>query len=247
MVANEPSSLPAYSSIYSGTLNISDSGQLGSTTIWQAGLAAKSGFFSESASPQFIRQVVETWSLDPIVVPEKLEAMRAACQWMIYGPEMLSPHDMSLLADPDHDPSPGRHFGVQEQLARLPRGWIHHGKFSEMPWHICYKGHYHGTWVWVMPDGLDSLANFAVVIQNIARVNSNSLTLRPVPPNPGFLTFLTSDWVSPSGQRFMVQATVSVDVDRNLLPDTPYYAAREDDVGTESSLRSQISAAGTSP
>jgi hypothetical protein len=247
MVANEPSALPAYSSIFSGTLNVTDAAQLGSTTIWQAGLANKSGFFSEGLAPQLSRTVIQNWSLDPILVPEKLEAMRAACQWIIYGSGMISLHDMSLLADPDRDPSPGRHFNVQTRLEQMPLGWIHRGNLEDVPLRAMYKAHYKTAWVWVMPEGMNGLTDFTLIMQDIARVQSNSPTLFAVPPGTSFFAFQTSDWISPAGKRFYVQAIVSVDINGNLISDLPYFPMRTDDVGSESSLRSQINAAGITP
>ena len=160
MIANDPSALPAYSSIFAGTASVTDMGQFTSTTVWQhlKDVAVQNGFGSEAINPQISRAVLENWSLDPIVVPEKLEAMRAACQWMIYGPEMLSSLDHSLLASPDVDPSPGRHFGVEKQLAQLPPGWLGCGKRKDVPRGACYRAHCGHTWVWVMPEGTEALA-----------------------------------------------------------------------------------------
>jgi hypothetical protein len=244
MVAHDPSSLPAYTSIYSGAATINDSEQLMSATAWahQKGMMAQNGFFSQAVSPQLMRMATDNWSLDPIVVPEKLEALRAACQWAVYGPEMISPSDMHLLTDPDLDPTFGRHFAVQDRLARLRPGWLQRGTILEVPRQVAYKAHYRGTWVWVMCDDLESLSNIALVFQDIARVNSNSTTLFPAAPQPAPLTFKTSNWLSPDRQPFSVYATVSVDLSKNVTSDIPYYPVRIDTVGTDPTLRSIISA-----
>jgi hypothetical protein len=98
LIANNPSALPAYTSIYSGTASVQDQGQFGSTTTWPR------GFNSEALNPQLNRQILQNWALDPIIHPEKLEAMRAACRWVIGGPEQLDEEAMSLLIRPEDAP-----------------------------------------------------------------------------------------------------------------------------------------------
>jgi hypothetical protein len=240
-VAHDPAALPSYASIYSGAATINDSAQLMSSTVWNH-MKGVSGFSTESVNPQIMRSATENWSLDPIVVPEKIEALRSVCQWAVYGPEMVSPNDMHLLTDPDVDPTFGRHFNVQDRLARLRPGWLHRGPLQEVPRHVAYKAHCRGTWVWVMPDDLDNLSNIALVFQDIARVNSNSPTLFPALPQPSWLTFATSTWLSPQGQPFNVYATVNVDLAENVISDVPYFPVRIDTVGVDSTLRSIINA-----
>jgi len=243
MVAHDPSALPAYASIYSGATGITDSATLGSTTSWAhlVGAGAQNGFASESTNPSLMRTAVDNWTLDPIVVPEKLEALRSACQWAVYGPETISPTDVHLLTNPDQDPTFGRHFDVQARLARLRPGWLHKSRcFEEVPLRAAYRAHYRGIWVWVMPDDLESLSILALVFQDIARVNSNSPTLFPTPPNPSPLLFTTANWISPDGQPFNVQALVNVDIRKNVISDVAYYPARIDNVASDPTLRSII-------
>jgi hypothetical protein len=250
MVASDPMALPAYSSIFAGSAQITDAGQLTSTTLWQhaVGAGSQNGFGSETLNAQVSRQVVENWTLDPIVVPEKLEAMRAACRWLIYGPDRLTPEDVALLASPLEDHSPGRHFGVAERLGRLPAGWLHVGRRKEAPAHACYKAHCGHTWVWVDADGTEGLADFTLVIQDIARVNINSPTLFYPLPLPSPLRFRTwPDYTAPDGRAFTVTATVAVAPDGRLVPDQPYYRWRADNVGADAHLRSIINASGATP
>jgi len=248
MVARDPSALPAYASIYAGSVTVSDTAQLTSTTGWAhlVGLGAQNGFASELATPQVMRQIVDGWTLDPIVVPEKIEALRAVCQWAVYGPETIAPKDMHLLADPDIDQTFGRHFKVQDQLARTRPGWLHRGTFEEVPRCAAYKAHYRATWVWVMPDDLDNLSIITLVFQDIARVNSNSPTLYATLPTASPLIFYTSNWTSPDGQPFMVLAQVSVDLRNNVISDAPYFPLRVDNVTSDPTLRAIISA-GSNP
>jgi hypothetical protein len=133
MVARDPSTLPSYSSIFAGTAQITDSAQMASTTTFGPGSGA------QVLNPQFTRATVGNWTLDPINVPEKLEAMRCACRWVVYGREAACQDCAGLLASPQQAPYPGRHFGVADRLAKLPQGWLNVG--YKAPMHARYKAH----------------------------------------------------------------------------------------------------------
>ena len=246
MIAQNYSALPAYSSIFTGTAQITDNAQITSTTIWNVvgALASKtSGFFSEGANPQATRTTLENWTLDPIVIPEKLEAMRCACRWVVYGPDRTG-DDTGLLPSPDQARTPGRHFGVADRLGRLPAGWLGVGALKDVPLNACCKAHCGHTWVWVTRDGLGALSDFALVLQNIARVDANSPSLFYPQPIPLPFTFATLPTRYPTGNLATVTAIVSLDPWMNLAPDTPYIRYRVENLGSDSHLRSQINAAG---
>jgi hypothetical protein len=246
IVAHDPAALPAYSSIFAGTAEITDTAQLASTTSF-----GPPGAGGEIASPQYSRAVLGNWTLDPINAPEKLEAIRCACRWVIYGPEFACHDCVGLLVSPEEAPYPGRHFGVAERLAALPAGWLRCGRRRDVPAKTCYKAHCGDTWVWVTPNGTGPLADFNLILQDIARVDINSPTLQFIRPTPSDFQFPTMPWDrSPCdagpyrGKVPNVVAEVSVDQCGHLMPDTPYYKWRLENVGSDASLRSQISAAG---
>jgi hypothetical protein len=244
LVANNPGSLPAYSTIFSGSAQVTDTGQVSSTTLWQRvrGTAVQDGFASEVGNPQVSRTLLQNWTLDPIVVPEKIEAMRCACRWALYGSEHTG-DTRGLLASPDQAPGPGRHFGVADRLARLPVGWLHVDHCKSMPLGACYKAHCGNVWVWVMPDGMQGLAEFALVLQDIARVLSSSPTLFNYPPDPAVLRF---EVAPPTGSKAECQFAVAVTLDEHgqLVPPQVYSPVRIDNVGAPANLRSQVNAAG---
>jgi hypothetical protein len=252
MVACDPASLPAYSSIFAGTIQITDQQQLVSTTAWQHVISKpiQDGFSSEAMNPVVSRTVFQNWTLDPIVVPEKLEAMRACCQWAIGGPEHVYPDSMSLLISPDKAPAgSARHFDVADKLERLPPGWLHVGCLKDVPGCALYKAHCGGTWVWVMPEGIKGLADFSLIIQNIARVYSNSPTLFNLPPAYLPTRFQTADSPiienknDPKSRQVRMTAMVYVDQGGHLIPDVPYCPVRIDNVSVDSHVKSQINAA----
>jgi hypothetical protein len=247
MIADEPTSLPVFAPIYAGTPAISDNFQIGNGTTVQHFFPASAfeGFAQDQLSPSLQRQDVENWSLDPITVPEKLEALRAACQWVVYGPEFALRDHPGILANPDDFPPEDRdrHFKVQDQLARIPPGWLHFERRATPPVHAAYRAHCRGMWAWVEPDGVQGLADFTLVMQNIARVSANSLTLFSMGEGTSSFSFVTLDRDSPypKGQ---VLATVSVNPALVFVPDLPYVRWRIEVQATNSALRTQISTAG---
>lgn len=246
MVASDPAALPAYSSIFAGTAQITDTSQLASTTSVGPGATS-----AQVASPQFTRLVLGNWTLDPINSPEKLEAIRGACRWVIYGREFACHDCPGLLASPEQAPFPGRHFGVWDRLARLPQGWVHVGQRHDVPAGARYRAHCGNTWVWVMPGDTRALADFNLVLQDIARVDINSPTVQFIRPTPSDFVFPTRQLehtpcsAGPYYNRVpYVIAEVSVDPCGILMPDIPYYRWRTENVGSDANPRSQINAAG---
>jgi hypothetical protein len=247
MVANDPYALPAYASIFAGTAQVTDTSQLVSATT-----IGPPGVIGQAITPQFTRLVLGNWTLDPVNVPEKLEAIRCACRWVLYGEEFACHDCEGLLETPEHAPFPGRHFGVADRLAKLPQGWVGYGPHGAMPKKVCYTAHCGATWVWVMPNCTTALADFNLILQDIARVDINSTTLQYIRPTPSDFVFPTQSMNRtgcPPGNAYagavpFVAAEVSVDRCGYLMPDTPYYRWRVENVGSDPNLRSQINAAG---
>jgi hypothetical protein len=267
MIADDPAALPVYSSIYAGTSQVTDTWQFGESTVWvrkKFMSSATNGFLTETASPLLSRSVTDNWSLDPILAPEKIEAMRCACRWVIYGPQRACAECPGLLASPEQDHSPGRHFGVADRLARLPRGWLRVGQRTDVPADACYQAHSGRTSVWVMPDGMDGLSTFTMILQDIARVNINSDSLYFWPPPPcvyGRVSGpLRPDGVGNAGpgkpeaaaqippvaakDGRTLEVYVFTDGNSHLVPPAPYRTVRIENLGGDPSVRSYVSAAG---
>ena len=195
--AANPASLPPYSLLSAGTAKVADTGTLASATVWQHVVSATnpvSGFASENLGATASRSPTESWTLISIAEHSQLEAMRCACRWVLSGPDEACGSCPGLLASPEQDPSPGPHFGVADRLRRLPPGWLHVGRCKEIPPGAPYTGHCGDTWVWVTRDGLEGLADFTLVLQDIATLDTGAstrpqivLTLRwtEPPPVPG--------------------------------------------------------------
>ncbi len=238
LIANNPSALPSYASIYSGSASVQDTGQLISTNTFPYYTVG-----SEALNPSFQRQITANWVLDPLLDPERMEAIRAACQWAIGGPGRVYPDSMSLLIRAaDAPPGPERHFGVAEQLAMLPKGWLCIGTHKDVPACAVYKAHCGQTWVWVNPNGMQGLADFTLILQQIARIPINSTALFHLPPVFTPIVFKTAD--SKSTDRNQTTVQVVVDQSGRLVTDFPYFKVRVDDTRTDSNLVSILSSGG---
>jgi hypothetical protein len=264
MVAENRFALPAYSSIFAGTAQITDTVSVVSATTLGPAMPG------QILTPSFTRGVIENWTLDPVNAPEKLEAIRCACRWVICGDDLGSDDRFGLLDTPEGTPCPGRHFGVKARLIQLQQchqKWLQVGRLHDVPCNVRYKAHSGDTWVWVMPEDVVALADFSLVIQDIARVDINSPTLQYIRPVP-------SDFLFPTTNRYVrvkdgkqvddrlpcfdkacalelvphspasVIAEVSVDPCFNLMPDIPYYRWRTENAGADANLRSLINASG---
>jgi hypothetical protein len=120
-----------------------------------------------------------------------------------------------------------------------------------MPHNACYRAHCGGTWVWVTPECTKALADFTLILQDIARVDINSSTIFFIRPKPSDFQFkCIASRICEQGPYSNVApglvAEVSVDPCGNLVPDVSYYKLRVENVGSDAALRSQISAAAAS-
>jgi hypothetical protein len=236
MAAN-PATLPSYSSIFAGTIDVSDSIQVSSQTV--LGHTPSTEFLDVPAS----RAVKGNWTLDPIVVPEKLRAVRCACWWVLFGTEYLGGDCLMLEKYAEGYPA-GYYFDVACKLRSIPPGWLHTGKSHDVPRHASYHASCHGTHVWVMPEGMEGLSAFTVVVQEIARADINSAYF----PRPITRTVkLTCAGVGGCGLGDNIKSvTVYLDPEGNPTPGPGLRAVpqkiRVDNVGIFAGLRSQISA-----
>jgi hypothetical protein len=240
LIANNPSALPSYASIYSGSAAVQDTGQLMSTTTLPYYTVG-----SEVLNPSLTRQITENWVLDPLLDPERMEAIRAACQWALFGPGGVHKDSISLLIRPEEAPhGPDRHFGVADQLAQLPAGWVSVGKLKDVPACALYKAHCGHAWVWVTPDGMKGLSDFTLILQHLSRVPINAGGLFNLPPVYTPIVVATAD--SDPANRFQTTVQAVVDQSGRLVTDVPYFKVRIDDTRADSNLISILSSSGIS-
>lgn len=162
-----PASLPSFSVIQAGTVNVQDlcGGGVSPTyspTLTRAlqgngALPILSLLFSTNVQ----RSVTENWSTLPVTDSDNLRRMRCAFQLLV-GQE---------TSECDRCEERLKCFfvgGSESHECMLPRGWYCLGCKEDVPKCACYVANYGNLYVWVMPDGLDGLARFTITILDIA-------------------------------------------------------------------------------
>jgi hypothetical protein len=184
VVAHEPGNLPPFALLADGITQEQDTGVLSAINLF-----ARNGFgnASQSISATVARNPKVQWTIASVADYTQLQAMRCACQWAVYGPEVACANCGGILSDPQTDPSPGPHFGVANRLARIPPGWLHHGN-QRPPHNAFYKARYSDTWVWVLPEDIDKLNEFILVLLDIGTLNLSAPLLNPTDNPPVLVT-----------------------------------------------------------
>ena len=248
MLDANPEMIPAYSSIYAGTSKIDDSVSVSPGGIFTSptGNLGLQGVMKTLDIPS-TRTVTQTWTLDPVMVPEKIRAIRAACLWALRGPESAGPD--SVLLSKYEKPNDGSleiyggfYFDVEKDLWAIPHGWLKHScQAFCAPKSAAFSANYCGNHVWVDHEDLDKLSAFCVVIQKIARANLNTV----IQPKPGSES-LTIDFTKADKKPQVGKVTI------NLFGQNGYPTAannvvlplksRLDNLGDNSDIKAVISA-----
>ncbi len=166
MTVNDPSVLPSFAVVTSGVVQANHEGQVGyafsSNPLGFAGLTNNNSISLSSS-----RTTSGQWSLVPTTDPCKLERMKHAYQ-LILG-----------YRDPDDDSfAELAEFFEAEFPKAIPVGWFHVGTNHDLPRQAVIWGRYRDIYVWVMPEGLPSLARFTLSILDIATVESHVPTVK---------------------------------------------------------------------
>jgi hypothetical protein len=251
MIASNAELLPAYSSIFAGTTDINDIGKATSTSLWartaQKPFRYASFFSQQTADFMGSRSFKSNWSLDPTIAPEKLRAMRAACQWVANGPESVGP-DVDLLRKFEPGNPCGYYFDVIHRLQAMPREWLHHAdRRLDVPHDACYWAECGGSYVWVGPEEMGFLSELVLTLQHIARAN---LEMAYFPQTHTRKIEKVFDFPNAGGP-YSAKATFFVDEQDVLTSaeDTPPLPRKKrfDNVGKWSDLHSVINASAKSP
>jgi hypothetical protein len=170
-VAQDPSDLPSFAILSDGTSRAQDTVLLSSITLWTRAL---NSFAAETLGVSATRSPQDAWTIDQVADYTQLEAMRCACQWVLYGPERALEDHPGLLNSPADDPTPGPHFGVAGRLTQMPKEWLHVGCLRDVPTCARYRCHVGSKWVWVLAEGMEGLSDFALVLHDIATLDINA-------------------------------------------------------------------------
>jgi hypothetical protein len=150
-----PGTMPYYAVIGQGTVQIQDSGSLSNALTWVHHAFPLDVFGIGPVS----RAVSEQWTLALVTDPDKLKQIRCLLQ-IASGRNFPDCYDCNkILQDPIN------RFGDRCQFAP---GWFQVGSKWDIPKCAVHCGHYGHTFVWVTPEGVDSLTRLTLAIQDIA-------------------------------------------------------------------------------
>jgi len=162
-----PGSMPSFSVVSAGTVNIQDSAGSSiqpnySPTLTRGlqgggALPILSLLFGVSAQ----RSVSENWSTQPVTDSDNIRRMRCAFQ-MVVGCE-------SSPCDRCEERLKGFFAASTDtEECSLPRGWYGIGAKCDVPPDACYVGNYCDTYIWVMAPEVDMLTRFTITVLDIA-------------------------------------------------------------------------------
>ena len=165
--ASNPASMPSFSVVTAGTVNVQDqqgvslnptySPTLSNLQQGGGALPILSLFFGVAAT----RAVTENWSTAPVTDSDNIRRMRCAFQ-VIVGAG-------NSKCDDCQERLKGFFVGGTESLeCMLPVGWYCVGGKEDVPKDACYVGQYCDTYTWVMPEGVDGLSRFTMTVLDIA-------------------------------------------------------------------------------
>jgi hypothetical protein len=109
------------------------------------------------------RAVTENWSLTPITDGDNLRRLRCAYRLLVLG-EATPNYEFCVKQM--------KEFFAGEEAALAdyypPRGWYGVGGKKDVPRDACYVGCHCGTYVWVLPGGINDLALFTMGALDLA-------------------------------------------------------------------------------
>lgn len=176
-VAADPDTVPSFALYGDGVTTVQDTIGLSSTTSWTRMV---NSFALETLGVMVSRSPKGQWTITPTLEHERLEALHAACLWAICGPEKAIADHPGILGEHQQYLDQKPHFGVEDRLAKLPKGWVHAGCLTDVPPCALFKGHAGKTWVWVMPEDAESFAQLTLALHDIATLDFSSIVVPPL-------------------------------------------------------------------
>src|SRR6266446_8483053 len=164
-----PDTVPSFAVASAGTVSIADTTGAGIsptysptlTSAMQGGgaLPILSLLFPLTAS----RAVTENWSLTPITDADNLRRLRCAYRLLVMG---------EATPNCQYCQKQMKEFFAGEEAALVdyfpPRDWYGVGGKKDVPKDACYVGCHCGTYVWVLPGGMNDLSLFTMGALDLA-------------------------------------------------------------------------------
>jgi hypothetical protein len=150
-----PTTIPSFAMVTNGSVSVTDQSTFSGAGTYAPTLSQIEqigGFpiLSLFFNPNLARGVAENWSLDPVVDEQTLRRLQSAFGYLTCGEVRLPAWDPVV------------------ELCDIPRGWYAVGGKSAVPKDAAYVGGYRGTYVWVMPSGIDGLSRFTLTVLRLA-------------------------------------------------------------------------------
>ncbi|MFO0906796.1 MAG: hypothetical protein U0835_00255 [Isosphaeraceae bacterium] len=125
------------------------------------------------------REISGNWTISPTNDPNRLAAMRAAYMIALGRDAEIAPIDLERLDDflvLNYDV----YKVTRDPHTVIPSGWLCIGDKGSRPKHGHYVAHKDGVYVWVQEGRLRDLANFSLIILDIATLHPDLPVREPV-------------------------------------------------------------------
>ena len=166
---HNPSSMPSIAIISAGTVTVGDQKSINGNATYAptlaffqqqgAGMPIVNMLFNPSAS----RTVTENWSMMPVTDIDNLRRIRCAFQLVVLKGGQTSNCEECL------EMLKRFYLGETDRMeCEVPTGWFMVGGKKDVPKDACHVGHHCGTYVWVMPGGVEGLTRFTMNILELA-------------------------------------------------------------------------------
>jgi len=165
--AVNPASMPSFSVVAAGTVNVEDSQEAGVSPNYSPTLSAvqQGGGALPILSILFglnaRRSITENWSTSPVTDSDNIRRIRCAFQYLM----------ATETSECDKCTERLKSFmlgGTESFECMLPREWFWVGCEDDVPCDACFVANYCDTYVWVMPDGMDGFTRFTITVLDLA-------------------------------------------------------------------------------
>jgi hypothetical protein len=168
MFVHQPSAMPSFAVVNSGTVTVADQKTLNGSAAYAPTMswAQQNGgqpILNLIANPSTQRNVTENWSLLPVTDVDNLRRIRCAFQLLVLdGGETTDCYECLHLLKQFY-------LGETDRMdCVLPKGWYHTGCKRDVPKSACYSAHCGNTHVWVTPEGIEGLTLFTMTVIDLA-------------------------------------------------------------------------------
>ena len=166
---HNPSSMPSIAIISAGTVTVGDQKSINGNATYAPTLA----FFQQQGAgmpivnmlfnPNASRTVTENWSMMPVTDIDNLRRIRCAFQLVVLNGGQTGNCEECLAMLKRF------YLGETDRMeCEVPTGWFMVGGKKDVPKDACHVGHHCGTYVWVMPEGVEGLTRFTMNILELA-------------------------------------------------------------------------------